>query len=105
VYPRRDEIGCGPHLLVISQGQITGWSQRCPPDFRDECLPKKRQMWEMPLLWEGAANHRASPTPFALKGELCARNNSTPIDDFSGMNWSCCAASASLAAALLLACR
>jgi hypothetical protein len=28
------------------QGRVTGWSQRCPLDFRDMCLPKKRQMWK-----------------------------------------------------------
>jgi hypothetical protein len=28
------------------QGRVTGWSQRCPLDFRDMCLSKKRQMWD-----------------------------------------------------------
>jgi hypothetical protein len=26
--------------------RVTGWSQRCPLDLRDMCLPKKRQMWD-----------------------------------------------------------
>jgi hypothetical protein len=46
-----------------------------------------------------------APTPFAAKGEPCPRNNNTPIDNFSAMNWSCCAASASLVAAPRCACR
>jgi hypothetical protein len=29
-----------------AQGRVTGWSQRCPLDFRDMCLPKKRQTWK-----------------------------------------------------------
>jgi hypothetical protein len=44
-------------------------------------------------------------TPFAPKGEPCTRNNNTPIDNFSAMNWSYFAASASLAAAHRRACR
>jgi hypothetical protein len=28
------------------QGRVTGWSQRYPLDFRDMCLPKKRQTWK-----------------------------------------------------------
>src|ERR1700729_3390865 len=73
--------------------------------FSRRVLAQEAADVEMPVLWEGAANYRPSPTPLALKGELCARNNNTPIDDFSGMNWSCCTASASLAAAPRRACQ
>ena len=39
------------------------------------------------------------------KGEPCTRDNNTPIGNFSAMNWTCCPASASLAAAPRRACR
>jgi len=42
---------------------------------------------------------------FASKGEPWTRNNNTPIDNFSAMNWSCCAASALLAGAPRRACQ
>jgi hypothetical protein len=43
--------------------------------------------------------------PFASKGEPCTPNKVTPIDNLSEMNWSCCAASASLGTAPRRACR
>jgi hypothetical protein len=44
-------------------------------------------------------------TPVSSKGEPCPRNNNTLIGNFSAMSWSCCDASASLAATRRRACR
>ena len=46
-----------------------------------------------------------APTSFAPKGDPCPRNLNTLLDSFCAMNWNCCAASASLAAAPRRVCR
>jgi hypothetical protein len=71
-----------------------------------------KRLWVIPRtgttvpnqLWSSAAR-RLALWPFASKGESCTQNKVTPIDNLSEMNWSCCAASASLAAAPRGACR
>lgn len=56
------------------------------------------QLQNLPQRW-------LEPCRVDSKGEPCPRHNNRPIDNFSAMSWSCCAASASLAAAPRGACR
>ncbi len=95
---RRIESAIERGLSRHAAREENGWDE-CS---RDDCpmLPRPYSLKTCRRAARGLAL-----TPFATKGDPCIRNRKKPIDNFFAMNWSCCAASASRAAAPRRACR